>query len=67
VETILAVVRPHFKEFRGLIVDKSLDVDLQLSVHLAAGEPPTGYVDAIRIAELAAMGAGLDIQLRSRE
>jgi hypothetical protein len=60
-------VRPHFREFRGLIVNQSLDVDLQLSVQLAAGESPTGYVDAIRIAELAAMGAGLDIQLRSRE
>ena len=66
-ETILAVVRPHFLEFRGLIVAQSLDVDLQLSVQLATGEPPTGYVDAIRIAELAAMGAGLDIQLRSRD
>ena len=66
-ETILAVVRPHFQEFRGLIIDESLDVDLQLSVQLASGESPTGYVDAIRIAELAAMGAGLDIQLRSRD
>ncbi len=66
-ETILAVVSQHFQEFRGLIIDKSLDVDLQLLVQLAAGESPTGYVDAIRIAELAAMGAGLDIQLRSRE
>jgi Domain of unknown function (DUF4279) len=66
-ETILAMVRPHFQEFRRLIIDKSLDVDLQLSVQLAAGESPAGYVDAIRIAELAAMGAGLDIQLRSRE
>jgi hypothetical protein len=64
-ETILAVVRPHFQEFRGLIIDKSLDVDLLLSVELT-GESPTGYVDAIRIVELAAMGAGLDIRLRSR-
>jgi hypothetical protein len=39
-ETILAVFRPHFQEFRGLIVDNSLDVDLQLSVRLAAGEAP---------------------------
>ena len=60
-------VHEHFQEFRGLIIDKSLDVDLQLLVQQAAGESPTGYVDAIRIAELAAMGAGLDIQLRSRE
>jgi hypothetical protein len=63
-ETILAVVRPHFQKFRGLIIDKSLDVDLQFSVQLAAGASPTGYVDAFRIAELAAMGASLDIQLR---
>jgi hypothetical protein len=66
-EAILAVVRPHFREFRGLIFDKSLDVDLKLSIQLAAGESPTGYIDAIRIAELAAMGAGLDIQLGGRD
>src|ERR1700683_1967598 len=66
-ETILAVVRPHFQEFRGLIVDKSLDVGPQLSVQLAAGESPTGYIDSIRFAGLAAMGAGLDVRLRSRE
>jgi len=50
-----------------LIIDKSLDVDIQLSLELSAGESPTGSIDAIRIAELAAMGAGLDVQLRSRQ
>jgi hypothetical protein len=34
---------------------------------MAGGEVPTGYVDAIRVAELASMGASLDIHLRARE
>jgi hypothetical protein len=59
--TILAVVHPHLQEFRDLIVEKGLDVDLQLSVRAGRGEQPTGYVDAIGIAEPAAMGAGHDI------
>jgi hypothetical protein len=66
-ETILAMVRPYFEDFRRLIVDESLDVDLQLSVLMAGDEVPTGSIDAIRVAELAAMGASLDIYLRTKE
>ena len=66
-ETTLAIVRPHFPEFRRLIPEQSLDVELQLSVLMAGGEVPTGYVDAIRAAELASMGASLDIHLLTRE
>jgi hypothetical protein len=66
-ETILAIVRPHLQDFRRLILEKSLDVELQLSILMAGGEVPTGYVDAIRVAELASMGASLDIHLRTRE
>jgi len=66
-ETTLAIVRPHFPEFRRLMLEQSLDVELQLSVLMAGGEVPTGYVDAIRVAELASMGASLDIHLRTRE
>jgi ABC-type protease/lipase transport system fused ATPase/permease subunit len=66
-EAILGLVRPHFQDFRRLIVDQSLDVELQLSVLMAGNEVPAGYLDAIRVAELAAMGASLDIHLRTSE
>ena len=67
IEAILEMVRPHFQEFRGMIVDRSLDVELQVSVLMAGNEVPTGSLDAIRVAELAAMGASLDIHLRTSE
>ena len=66
-ETILAIARPHLSDFRRLLLQQSLDVELQLSILMAGEEVPTGYVDAIRIAELASMGASLDIHLRTRE
>lgn len=65
-ETILSIVRPHLPAFRRLILAQSLDVELQLSVLMAGGEIPTGYIDAIRVAELASMGASLDIHLRTQ-
>jgi hypothetical protein len=67
IEAILAMVRPHFQEFRRMIVDRSLDIELQVSVLMAGNEVPTGSLDAIRVAELAAMGASLDIHLRTSE
>jgi hypothetical protein len=66
-ETILSIVRPRFPDFRRLILQQSLDVEMQLSVLMAGGEVPTGFVDAIRVAELASMGASLDLHLRTRE
>lgn len=61
------MVRPHFQEFQRMIVDRILDVELQVSVLMAGNEVPTGSLDAIRVAELGAMGASLDIHLRTSE
>jgi hypothetical protein len=42
IEAVLAMVRPHFQEFRRMIIDRSLDVELQVSVLMAGNEVPTG-------------------------
>ena len=60
VEALLTMVRPHLGELRALVVKDSLDVDVIL---LISGWPDgeSLYLDAIRVAELASIGAGLEV------
>ena len=60
VEALLTMVRPHLGILRELVVKHSLDVDVIL---LISGWPDGEnlYLDAIRVAELASIGAGLEV------
>lgn len=60
VETLLTLARPHLDILRNLVVKDSLDIDLVVAVS-GWPEGQNLYLDAIRVAELASIGAGLEV------
>lgn len=60
VESLLSMIRPQLNELRKLVVMQSLDVDVEV-VTSSPREDLSIYLDAIRVAELASIGAGLRI------